>query len=198
MGGARRATNEHILPAPAPDTRDQTLVHQSIHGSHEAFGLLVVRYSRSVRACCLARVGRCGELDDLVQESFLRAFEGLSRIDHPERFGAYVRRIAHHVCVDRVRRDRRERVRVDEVDLAAPAPASAALDVREERLERLRAHVGRLPLTLREAVLLTYFEQRTPAEIGALLGVTEGAVHQRLHRARELLKQRLGGAEGGA
>jgi RNA polymerase sigma-70 factor (ECF subfamily) len=180
------------LPAPASDTGEQALVRQSILGSREAFGLLVVRYSRSVRAICIARIGRRSELDDLVQEAFLRAFRGLSRLEEPDRFGAYLHRIAHNICVDRLRRGRRDAVSIDEVDLAAPAPVSQVLDIREERLERMRKQVGLLPLTLREAVLLFYFEQMSLVEIGAMLGITEAAVNQRLHRARLQLRQGLG------
>lgn len=183
------------MPAPASDTRDSTLVSHSLLGSREAFGLLVVRYSRSVRAVCLARAGRCSDLDDLVQESFLRAFRGLARLTDRDRFGAYLHRIAQHVCVDRLRH-RKPAVSVDAVDLAAPeAPAGG---IREERLDRMRHLVGTLPLLLREAVLLFYFEERSSAEIGALLGTTEAAVNQRLHRARAWLKQGLGVAEEGA
>lgn len=169
---------------------------QSLSGSREAFGLLVVRYSRSVRAVCLARVGRTGDLDDLVQEAFLRAFQGLSRLEDPARFGAFLHRIAHNLCVDRLRRSGREPVAVEDVDLALPGEHEAVLDVREERLAKLRLQVGRLPLLLREAVLLFYFDQKNLAEIGQVLGITAAAVSQRLHRARQHLRQVLGVEEG--
>src|SRR5262249_20878398 len=77
----------------------------------------------------------------------------------------------------------------DEVDLEPPAEPGGVTDIREERLADLRRHVGRLPHALREAVLLFYFEERSHAEIAAVLGVTEAAVNQRLHRARQSLKQ---------
>jgi RNA polymerase sigma-70 factor (ECF subfamily) len=167
-------------------------VRQSILGSREAFGLLVVRYARSVRATCLARTGRREDVDDLVQEAFLRAFRGLSRLEDPERFGAYLHRIAHNIAVDRVRRGGREPVAVEDVDLATSGDRAPLADIREERLESMRRQVGRLPLALREAVLMFYFEQKPMAEIAAMLGVTEGAVNQRLHRARQQLKDSLG------
>lgn len=181
-----------ILSAIAPGTRDQDLVRQSILGSREAFGLLVVRYSRSVRAVCLARTGRRDDLDDLVQEAFLRAFRGLSRLEDPQRFPAFLHRIAHNICVDTIRRSGREPVATADVDFATPSEPDQIADIREERLERMRRQVGRLPLALREAVLMFYFEQKPMAEIAAMLGITEGAVSQRLHRARQQLKQALG------
>ncbi|MCR9246552.1 MAG: RNA polymerase sigma factor [bacterium] len=173
-------------------------MRQSILGSREAFGLLVVRYSRSVRAVCLARTGRSDDLDDLVQEAFLRAFRGLSRLEDPKRFGAFLHRIANNICVDRVRRAGREPVATAEVDFASPVAAEQVADIREERLERMRRQVGRLPLALREAVLMFYFEQKPMADIATMLGITEGAVNQRLHRARQQLKQSLGASSDAA
>jgi len=158
-------------------------------GSREAFGLLVVQYSRSVRATCMARLGIQGDLDDLVQETFLRAYQGLPRLEDPSRFGAYVHRIAQNICIDSLRRRGRAPAPLEEVDLAPPPEPSGIGDIREERLGRLRTLVGRLPHALREAVLLFYFEQRTHAEIATMLEVTEAAVNQRLHRARQSLKQ---------
>lgn len=167
------------------------LVERTRAGSREAYGLLVVRYSRSVRAQCLARLGSVEDLDDLVQDTFLRAFQGLSRLEDPNRFGGYVHRIAQNICIDRLRRRPRAPVSLDEVDLQPPAEPGRIADVREERLEQLRRHVGRLPEALREAVLMFYFDDCSHAEIATRLGVTEAAVNQRLHRARQNLKLAL-------
>lgn len=188
-----------VPDAPGPNhpgTSDAELVQQVLAGARDAFGWLVVRHSRAVRAAVLSRLGRTNDLDDLVQEAFLRAYQGLSRLEEPGRFGAFVHRIAHNVSIDRLRRSGREPEPLDEIDLSvAPAPAHTA-DVREERLERLRRQVGKMPATLREAVLLFYFEQKSSVEIGAVLAISEAAVQQRLHRARQHLKTVLG--EGGS
>ncbi|MCB9886745.1 MAG: RNA polymerase sigma factor [Planctomycetes bacterium] len=188
-----------VPDAPGPNhpgTSDSALVRQVLAGARDAFGWLVVRHSRAVRAAVLSRLGRTNDLDDLVQEAFLRAYQGLSRLEDPGRFGAFVHRIAHNVSIDRLRRSGREPEPLAEIDLSvAPEPARTA-DVREERLERLRLQVGKMPATLREAVLLFYFEQKSSAEIGAVLAISEAAVQQRLHRARQHLKAVLG--EGGS
>ena len=69
-------------------------------------------------------------------------------------------------------------------------------DEREERLSKLRQMVGRLPESLREAVLMFYFEKMSYARMAEVLGVTEAAVNQRLSRARRSLRMSLGvGAE---
>lgn len=170
---------------------DDTLVAETLGGSREAYGFLVVRHARAVRAACLARLGLRADTDDMVQETFLRAFKGLHRLADRSRFGAYVHRIAHNICIDRLRRSR-DTLSLDEVDLEPSRDEDAPADEKEERLGRLRRHVGTLPPALREAVLLFYFERMSHAQIARTLGITEAAVNQRLHRARTSLRQAFG------
>ena len=105
-----------------------------------------------MRATFLARIGRHRDLDDMVQETFLRAYKGLGRLQDTGCFPPYVRRIAHNMAVDHLRRRRRE-TPLDEVNLEAP-DAEPEVDA---RMAQLRAMVGRLPEALREAVFLFYF-----------------------------------------
>ena len=179
-----------MLPIEQPT--DEDLVRLSFQGSREAFGLLVTRHARTVRALLLARLGRHRDLDDMVQETFLRAYHGLRRLRSERCFPSYLRRIAHNLCIDRIRRRDRSLASLDEVDLE---PAVAEADPRDEsqdRLHRLREGVGRLPDALREAVLLFYFEEMSYARMAQVLGITEAAVNQRLSRARRKLRNSLG------
>jgi RNA polymerase sigma-70 factor (ECF subfamily) len=169
---------------------DDHLVDLSLQGSREAFGVLVTRYARTVRAVCLARLGHHRDLEDVVQEAFLRAYHGLGRLKDSSRFGHYLHRIARNLCVDRLRRGERDAVSLDEVDLQPPGPRTP--DEKEERLRKVRETVGRLPECLREAVLLFYFEKLSYARMAEMLGITEAAINQRLSRARRSLRESLG------
>lgn len=181
------------------DTQDEVLVAQTLASSREAYGLLVVRYSRSVRALCLARLGSGHDIDDLVQESFLRAFKGLRRLKEKARFGAYLHRIARNVCVDWLRRHRRDPASLEDQPVDLSVATDDPVDVREERMQTLRMLVGRLPLALREAVMLFYFDNRSYVQIAECLDISEAAVNQRLHRARVALRSAVGvtASEGG-
>jgi len=123
----------------------------------------------------------------MVQETFLRAYNGLGRLQDGSRFAPYIRRIAHNMAVDQLRRGKRE-IPLDQVDLEAPDSEPKV----DDRMARLRAMVGRLPEALREAVLLFYFEEMSYARIAMVLGITEAAVNQRLSRARKKLRTDLG------
>jgi RNA polymerase sigma-70 factor (ECF subfamily) len=145
-----------------------------------------------VRGVCIARLGTCDDIDDLVQETFLRAFKGLSRLKERACFGAYLHRIARNICVDRLRRRKRDALSLEDVGVEIELPSDGPVDVREERLAQLRRLVGRLPLALRETVLMFYFERQSYQQIASVLGLSEAAVNQRLHRARVALRAAVG------
>lgn len=169
--------------------RDEDLVRSTLRGSQEAFGFLVVRYSRSVRAVLLTRIGNHRDLDDLVQECFLRAYKGLSKLRKPSSFKSYLRRIARNICTDWLRKRDREpsEIELDEVDFAIASPTEAESPI----AERLRTIVGRLPFALREAVMMFYFESMDIQEMAEVLGITPASVSQRLARARQRMGEDL-------
>lgn len=173
-----------------PQLSDRELVALTLQGARDAFGLLVQRHSRTVRAACVSRTGLHHELDDMVQEVFLRAFHGLNRLKTADSFGSYVHKIAVNLSVDRLRRRSHRGVSLDEIELD-PAADTPTSDV-EEHLGKLRREVGRLPESLREVVLLFYFQDMSYAEMARLLGITEAAVNQRLNRARQRLRDGFG------
>jgi RNA polymerase sigma-70 factor (ECF subfamily) len=174
--------------AQEPQPTDKELVQLCRQQSREAYGLLVTRYARTVRAIFLARLGRHRDLDDMVQETFLRAYKGLERLQDGSRFAPYLHRIAQNMAVDQLRRRQRREVSLDEIDLEAPETEVED----DERMRRLRSMVGRLPEALREAVFLFYFEEMSYARMASALGITEAAVNQRLSRARKKLRTSLG------
>ena len=177
----------------APDSTrisDEHLARASVEGSREAFGLLVARHSRLVRAICAARIG-VRDLDDAVQEVFLRAYRGLGRIKDPGSFRSYLGQIARNYCVDRLRASgsSKQTLSLDEVDLEPADPSGDSDDgEQDEHLLRLRREVGRLPETQREVLLLFYFEKMSYAAMADALAITEAAVNQRLSRARQTLR----------
>lgn len=159
--------------------------------------MLVLSYSKLVRAICAARIGT-EDVDDAVQEIFLRAYRGLCRLEDGSKFRAYLCQIARNHCIDRLRsRLGNQTVSLDEVALEPADPRGQDDDPsRTERLQQLRREVGRLPESQREVLLLFYFERLSYADMAAALGITEAAVNQRLSRARQRLRTACG--ESGA
>ena len=125
----------------------------------------------------------------MLQESALRAWRDLARLDRPERFLSWFCAIVQHAAADRARRERvRSSDGLGELrDLAEPERGPS-----EGRRLRLMVAVERLPAPLREVIELAYFADLTYAEIAALIEKSVPTVNLRLTQARAALRSALG------
>ncbi|MGI9472226.1 MAG: RNA polymerase sigma factor [Rubripirellula sp.] len=142
-----------------------------------------------VYAQCQAKLRSRSDAEDAVQEVFLRGLVGLDRLKCPQAIGGWLRGIAHHVCVDVIRRDQRQRALQDSLESSFPIESNAEID-RDEQ-SRLIALIHGLPEVYRETILLHYFENMTYDEIADWLGVARSTVNERLSKGRRKLKQQL-------
>ncbi len=138
------------------------------------------------------------EIDDLCQDILLRAVRGQAMLRRPERFPAWLYRIAVNVLRDYLRKRKRSRERARIADLesepADPRNLEAALE-RDEELERLVQAVLKLPRIYREPMILRHVQDFSYAEVARILGTTENSVQVRIFRARQLLRRQLLGEE---
>ena len=139
---------------------------------------------------------------DLAQDTFVRVYEARARYDTRGRFATWLYTIAGNLA----RNSHRWQQRHPAVSLETPtddnggtlgahlpdtAPAPDATAEHSERAAAVRAAVAELPEDQRTIVLLSEFEDRSHAEIAAVLGCTTKAVETRLYRARQFLRERL-------
>jgi RNA polymerase sigma-70 factor (ECF subfamily) len=155
-------------------------------GDRAAFKRLYERYARMVHGVALARL-RPQEADDVVQEVFLRALEGLSTLQEVGAFGGWLAAIARHVSVDVVRRTRQR------ADLEEAVEEPSMREHQHDDLEAARAldAVRGLPEAYRETMMLRLVEGMTGPEIAERTGLTPGSVRVNLHRGLKLLRERL-------
>lgn len=143
------------------------------------------------------------DAEDLVQDTYLKAFRAADRFEPGTNLRAWLFTILHNTAKNRFRDRARDTILVDSdvVDRAAdsPPPASAAhgadtpetLLLRDTLAPELRAAVDALPDAFREAVWLRDVEEFSYAEIATMLDVPIGTVMSRLSRGRRLLFERL-------
>jgi RNA polymerase sigma-70 factor, ECF subfamily len=157
-----------------------------------AFRLLVSRYESAVFACVSRVLGGVGDVEDLAQETFLRAFRAFPTFDPagPARVSTWLLTIATRLALD-VRRRHRTSGAIDPGLWAPTSPdPEAALQRHEERAGLVEA-IALLDDDQRAAFVLFTFHDRTIAEIASALGVQEATVKTRLHRARSRLRDAL-------
>lgn len=162
---------------------DQQLAAAAKAGDHDAFTALVGRHRGAVFGLALALLGEREEADEAAQEAFVRAYERLHRYDPRRGFGPWVRGIAAKVCLEFTRRRSR-------ADTAPPAMAPARPD---DRAARAREALASLPWKLRVTLTLFYLEDASVKDVAETLGISPGAVRVRLHRGRQMLREKLRG-----
>ncbi|MCX5771568.1 MAG: sigma-70 family RNA polymerase sigma factor, partial [Candidatus Hydrogenedentes bacterium] len=168
---------------------DRQAVQDVLSGERERFRELVERYMPVVQATAMARLRNVSDTEDVVQETFLRAFQSLDRLRAKEKFGAWLLTIARNVCNTLLARRGREASLHEATPPMAVEPSASGdapeLDglLHEELLKLSEGH--------REVLLMHYFAGQSLAEMESLLGVSRLALAKRLQRARESLGERM-------
>ena len=163
--------------------RDEDLVAACLRGENDAYAKLGKAYARRLYAICLDVVWNSQDAEDLVQEALMKGFTELPSLKDHSRFGSWIAAIASNLSRDLLRKRMNEK-----------GPVAAAADCPDgspERLIDLRQALRELPETHRTPLLLFYFDGHSAESVGAVLGITPGAVHQRLCRARRELRRLL-------
>ena len=174
---------------------DAAAVARARGGDSEAFRQLVERHSRSVYKVAFRITGRAEDAEDVVQETFLKAFKQLDRFEERASFGTWVHRIAWNCSVDLLRaRPKREQAEeaetLEQMGSSAVATDAGVGTASPERLmastqlgERVKAAMSRLSALERAAFVMRHYEGRTIEEISRALDIRENAAKHSVFRA---------------
>ena len=171
---------------------DAEAVARARDGDLDAYAVLVARYTaRAHRAAFLLGAGE--EADDVVQESFVKAFRHLARFRVGEPFGPWLLRIVANETRNLTRSRRRRAALTLRLATAQPGGAAADGPVAEvlaaERRARLVAAVGGLPARERQVLVCRYFLDLSEAETARVLARPLGSVKSSTSRALNRLRR---------
>jgi RNA polymerase sigma-70 factor (ECF subfamily) len=174
---------------------DVDLVRRAAAGDRNAFGAIFERYQNVVYRFARAMTGSPDLAEDVAQEVFMILIQELKRYD-PERatLSTYLYGVARNVSRHRLRRQRRfQPVESPQLTQADGTPGADPLQriVNDETGSEIRRALGRVPVKFREVVVLCDLHDLSYADAGAALHISTNAVRSRLHRGRQLLRQRL-------
>lgn len=178
----------------ASDDDDAILLEAWRGGDPDAGRALVARHFGAIYRFFANKLG--GDVDDLVQQTFLACVEGRDRVRDASGFRAYLYGVARNRLM-RHFRDRgatSDELMVSQIEASLVSVAEAMAHKREEKL-LLRA-LRSLPVDLQIAVELAYWEGLSDREVAAILGMPMGTFKSRLRKARGLLAEAMAGLEG--
>lgn len=171
---------------------DAVLLSRIADGDRHAFAVLVRRHGERVRGLALAFTGRAADADDITQDVYLRLWrQPLAWRPGSARFTTWLHRVVANRCLDHARRQRLRAwlpfaEAANEID--DPSPSALATLADRDHLAAVWRALQQLPDKQRIALLLASQQAQTTAEIAQALGISEGAVEQRLVRARRTLR----------
>ena len=183
------------------DASDLAVVARVRAGDHDAFRHLVERHSRSVFRLAYRLTGREEDADDIVQETFLKAFRQLARFESRSSFATWLYRITVNCSHDLMRQRPRAgtRTSLDDPEHGASiqiADESAAADpmrelTRRQIDQRVRAAMTELSAQERSAFVMRHYEGLSIEDIGRVLNLRTSAAKHSIFRAVKKLRRLL-------
>ncbi len=179
---------------------DTELVRLVLSGDDDAFASLVDKYQKHLHTLAWRIVGDFHIAEEIVQDTFLKAYMELKKLKEPQRFAGWLTVIARHQCYAWLRKKRvltESYEYLEETDREQIEGAIYSDYVIEEKqreaAEEQREIVDRLLAKLKEnertVITLHYFNEMTCLEIGEYLGVSTNTIKSRLYRAQQHLKK---------
>ncbi|MBQ0799140.1 MAG: RNA polymerase sigma factor RpoE [Porticoccaceae bacterium] len=195
------------MKAQGEPATDQQLVKRVQKGDKTAFDLLVLKYQHKVHAIVARYIHDQSEVDDVVQESFIKAYRALGKFRGDSQFYTWLYRIAvntaKNVLVSRKRRPPQSDVDIADAEYYSGSDrlkdndSPENLAFRDELQEVVNEALKNLPEDLRTAVTLREFEGLSYEDIAAIMECPVGTVRSRIFRAREAMDQKITALMGG-
>jgi RNA polymerase sigma-70 factor, ECF subfamily len=185
------------MKAPMDDRTDEQLVSQARQGDRQAFTALVRDCQERVFNTIVSFTRNAQDADDLMQETFLRAYKNLGEFRGQSSFFTWVYRIAVNMTLNHLKKKNLDKGReslddntVLRQDPAWPSPETASL--RRELRRKMKEAIDGLPLIYRVAFILVVDQGLSHDQAARVLDCSPNTVSWRMHRARKMLQEELG------
>lgn len=171
------------------DPPDEVLIAAVLNGDREAFRGLVERYQEAYLMYADRMLSSRAVAEDVVQDSFITAYEKLETCERPERFASWCFHIVRNRCHDHLRSPRSRATDLEDFETlpADEEDPAQAVERSDLRIALLGAVASLSPL-LREAFVLYHEHSLTYPQMAERLGASESALKMRVKRAREELQ----------
>jgi RNA polymerase sigma factor (sigma-70 family) len=164
-------------------------VRKASQGDNSALGELYAQFSQKMFSICVRMTGSRADAEDLLQDSFIRAFNNLGQLREPHLFEPWLRRIVVNECIQFARKVLSKKHLEDQVTDIPDVDDAHWLQ--EISFEQIHEEIKNLPDGCREIFNLYVLEDHTHQMIAEGLNISVSTSKSQYHRARHLLKERL-------
>ncbi|HET7904337.1 MAG TPA: sigma-70 family RNA polymerase sigma factor [Candidatus Eisenbacteria bacterium] len=177
---------------------DEELVRRAQADDERAFGELVERYESKVYSLGIKMLRNPEDAEDVLQDTFLRAYRGLKSFKGNSTFSTWIYRITANSALMRLRKKQLPTVSIEDADereapinIADWAPGPVEQLLNEETRQAMNEAIESLPPEFGQVFVLRDVEGLSNAEVAEILDLSVAAVKSRLHRARLKVRNRL-------
>lgn len=191
--------SQTVQASPAAELDDLQLVLASKQGDQDAFSQLVQHYQRRIFNLVYRMVQDYEEANEITQEAFLAAWQGLPSFRGDARFATWLYRIAYNCALKQIesrKRDNALHLALQEEHALNNRNNQNATDVQLDAQERqafVQENLSQLPAKYRIVLILRHMQDMTYEEMAEILSMPVGTIKTHIFRARHLLKERLQG-----
>lgn len=174
---------------------ESEIIARVLSGDRQAYALLVEEYKGPVFNLAYRMTGSREDADDLTQETFIRVYQKLQQFDQNKKFFTWLYTISINLI--------RNHLKKNEMKVAHLTAAGSPLEqqqingeregdaLSDDRMIRLEQIIRKLPVDLREAILLRFVQDLTFEEVAAVTGDSLSAVKMRIYRGLDKIKQMM-------
>jgi RNA polymerase sigma factor (sigma-70 family) len=185
---------------------DKALIAAALGGDQVAYKRLMEKYHGGIANLVSRMTGRQEDVEDLVQEAFIKAFNSLASFNDEFAFSTWLYKIATNNCIDAMRKRRLRTMSIDrptanpDGDQQYEIPDSSNIPdqhiLRTQQTEAIQAAIDALPEKYRTVIVLRHQMEKSYEEIAAELELPLGTIKAHIFRAREMLYKHLRGKVG--
>jgi RNA polymerase sigma-70 factor, ECF subfamily len=172
------------------DDSDEALMARVARGDEPAYRALTRRHLPAMLGLARRILGNAADAEDVAQEAMLRVWTHAPRWQPLAAFRTWLTRVVVNLCLDRKRRARWVPLEAAG-ELVDPAPGATESAEQDERARMLTRAIAELPVRQRTAIVLTYSEGMSNAQVADILGTSVSAVETLLVRGKQNLRTRL-------
>ncbi len=197
-----KSTSTTTNPSESSE-QDRTLVEQALEGNERAFRILMQKYDKALHHHIYRMVPTKGEVEDLVQESFIKAFSALTSYSSDYAFSTWLYKIATNHTIDYLRKKKLPTFSIDKPILTKDGNLEYEVPdityrpdrhvVADQRRALIQQAIDSLPEKYHRVIVLRHQQEKSYEEIAQELDLPLGTVKAHIFRARKLLYKYLRG-----
>ncbi|MCR5764036.1 MAG: sigma-70 family RNA polymerase sigma factor [Treponema sp.] len=171
--------------------KDNSLVQKTLEGNKEAFAELMTRHQKRVEIMGYNFFHNRADVDDFIQDVFIKVFNSLSSFRHESKFSTWLTRIAYTTAVNSKKRSHESAELEDETLIESNYQTPEEQHIRKITAEAVKQALENLPEQYYNCLNLYFFQDMTYEEISVITDIPLNTIKSHIFRAKKILQQKL-------